>query len=78
MARTSHLPNAGAVVAWGTLRLVTKESHKVLEAGPPRLSFHSDREISPTDSEPMAVPSRVGHTVCGIEPLGELGKANCC
>jgi hypothetical protein len=27
MARTSHLPNLGPVVAWVTLRLVTKESH---------------------------------------------------
>jgi hypothetical protein len=52
MARTSHLPNLALVVAWVTSRLVTKELRKVLEADPPRISFLSGREISPTDSEP--------------------------
>jgi hypothetical protein len=58
MARTSHLPILALVLAWVTSRLVTKELRKVLEADPPRISFLPGREISPTDSEPMAVPFR--------------------
>src|SRR6266550_4367825 len=56
MARTSHLPNLGLVVAWVTSRLVTKESHRFWKRSPK--VFLSGRKISPTDSEPMVVPFR--------------------
>ena len=74
MARTSHLPNPGPVVAWVTLRLVTKESHKVLEAGPPRLSLLSGREISPTDSEPTVAVFRSRPRPLRDLASGDLGK----
>src|SRR6202521_5865063 len=47
IARTSHLPYLGLVVAWVTSRLVTKESHRVPEAVSQSYVFG---ETPPTDS----------------------------
>jgi hypothetical protein len=73
IARTSHLPNAGVVVAWVTLRLVTKESHRVPEAV--SQGYILARFLLPIPN-PRLFHFVVGQAAYGIEPLDDLRKAD--
>jgi hypothetical protein len=74
MARTSHLPNLGLVVAWVTSRLVTKESQGS-GSGSPKVKFSFwSRDFPYRFRTHGCSVSLDGHAACGIEPLGDLGK----
>src|ERR1700692_3566106 len=73
MARTSHLPNAGLVLAWVTSRCVTKESHRVRKRSP-KVTFLA-RLLLPIPN-PRVFDFVVGDAAHGLEPLDDLRKVD--